>query len=165
MGTALFSAFSILTVILLIVGFALVIIEMIVPGFGLPGIIGAICLIAAVFITSTSFLEALIMILSILAVLGIMLAVVLRSFTKGKLFNPLILTEEQRKEKGYISYSNLEYLLGKSGVAITDLRPSGSADFDGVKFDVVADGEYISKGTAVRIFKVQGSKLCVKRIK
>ncbi|GFZ34082.1 hypothetical protein CSC2_46080 [Clostridium zeae] len=161
----LFSAFSALTIILLIIGFILVGIEMVVPGFGLPGIAGSICLIIAVFITVRSFVEALVMIVGIVTILGILLAVVLNSFTKGKLFKPLILTEEQHKNKGYISSNDLDYLLYKTGLTITDLRPAGAADFDGVKFDVVADGEYISKDTKVEIFKVQGSKLVVRKIK
>ncbi|QAA30648.1 NfeD family protein [Clostridium manihotivorum] len=161
----LFSAFSALTIILLIIGFILVAIEMVVPGFGVPGIAGSICLLAAVFITVRSFEEALIMIVGILAILGILLAIVLNAFTKGKLFKPLILTEEQHKDKGYISSVDLDYLLHKTGITITDLRPAGAADFDGVKFDVVADGEYISRNTKVEIFRVQGSRLVVRKIK
>ncbi|MNO81856.1 hypothetical protein D3C76_731130 [compost metagenome] len=81
------------------------------------------------------------------------------------MFKPLILSDEQKKEHGYISSSDLDYLLGKRGVAITDLRPSGSVDIDGVKFDVISDGEYISIGTKVEIFKVSGVKLLVKKVK
>jgi membrane-bound ClpP family serine protease len=56
-------------------------------------------------------------------------------------------------------------LLKKRGIAITDLRPSGSVDIDGVKFDVISDGEYISAGSKIEIFKVSGVKLLVKKIK
>ncbi|MFL0164486.1 NfeD family protein [Candidatus Clostridium helianthi] len=156
---------TVLTVLLLIVGFGLVLLEMHIPGFGLPGIAGAICLILAVVLTAENFAQALVMALGILAILGIMLGVVLTFFTKGKLFKPLILPDEQKKEHGYISSSDLDYLLGKSGVAVTDLRPTGSVDIDGVKFDVISEGEYINKGTNVEIFKVSGVKLLVKKVK
>lgn len=156
---------TVLTVLLLIIGFGLVFLEMHIPGFGIPGIAGAICLILAVVLTAENFAQAIVMALAILAVLGIMLAVVLTFFTKGKLFKPLILPDEQKKEHGYISSSDLDYLLGKRGVAITDLRPSGSVDIDGVKFDVISDGEYISVGSNVEIFKVSGVKLLVKKVK
>ena len=156
---------TVLTVLLLIVGFGLVLLEMHIPGFGLPGIAGAICLILAVALTAENFAQALVMALGILAILGIMLGVVLTFFTKGKLFKPLILPDEQKKEHGYISSSDLDYLLGKTGVAVTDLRPTGSVDIDGVKFDVISEGEYISKGTNVEIFKVSGVKLLVKKAK
>ncbi|NYC20373.1 membrane-bound ClpP family serine protease [Clostridium beijerinckii] len=156
---------TVLTVLLLVVGFGLVLLEMHIPGFGVPGIAGAICLILAVVLTAENFAQALVMILGILAILGIMLGVVLTFFTKGKFFKPLILPDEQKKEHGYISSSDLDYLLGKSGVAVTDLRPTGSVDIDGVKFDVISEGEYINKGTNVEIFKVSGVKLLVKKLK
>lgn len=156
---------TLLTVLLLIFGFILVFIEMHIPGVGFPGVLGAICLILAVVLTATTFAQALVMALCILAVLGVMLAIVLTWFTKGKVFKPLILADEQKKEHGYISSSDLDYLLGKKGVAITDLRPAGSVDIEGVKFDVVSDGEYISKDSKIEIVKVNGVKLVVKKIK
>ncbi|AGF54842.1 membrane-bound ClpP family serine protease [Clostridium saccharoperbutylacetonicum] len=156
---------TLLTLLLLIIGFGLVFLEMHIPGFGIPGILGAICLILAVALTAQNFAEGLVMTLGILAILGIMLGVVLTFFTKGKFFKPLILPDVQRKEHGYISSSDLDYLLGKKGIALTDLRPSGSIDIDGVKFDVISDGEYISSGTKVEIFKVSGVKLLVKKTK
>ncbi|MHC1682683.1 MAG: NfeD family protein [Clostridiaceae bacterium] len=156
---------TVLTVLLLVIGFGLVFLEMHIPGIGVPGVLGSICLILAVVLTAQNFAQALVMALAILAILGTMIGVVLTWFTKGKLFKPLILSEEQKKEHGYISSSDLEYLLGKRGIAITDLRPSGSVDIDGVKFDVISDGEYISNGTNVEIFEVSGVKLLVKKVK
>lgn len=156
---------TVLTVILLLIGFGLVFLEMHIPGFGIPGIAGTILLIMAVVLTAQNFAQALIMSLAILAVLGVMFGIVLTFFAKGKLFKPLVLSEEQKKEHGYISSSDLEYLLKKRGIAITDLRPSGSVDIDGVKFDVISDGEYISAGSKIEIFKVSGVKLLVKKIK
>ncbi|GKX67563.1 NfeD family protein [Inconstantimicrobium mannanitabidum] len=161
----LLSNITLITIILLIVGFGLVLLEMHIPGFGVPGIVGGICLILAVVLTAQNFAQALVMSLVILAVLGIMLGVVITFFSKGRLFKPLILSEEQKKEHGYISSSDLDYLLGKKGITITDLRPSGSVDIDGVKFDVISEGEYIPSGTNVEIFKVNGVKLVVKKSK
>lgn len=156
---------TVLTVILLLLGFGLVFLEMHIPGFGVPGIAGAIFLILAVALTAQNFAQALVMALAILAVLGTMLGVVMTYFAKGKLFKPLVLSDEQKKEHGYISSSDLDYLLNKKGIAVTDLRPSGSIDINGVKFDVISDGEYILAGSTVEIFKVSGVKLLVKKIK
>lgn len=154
---------TVLTTLLLIIGFGLIFMEMHIPGFGVPGILGAVSLIFAVVLTAQNFAQALVMIIGILVILGVMLGLVLTFFTKGKLFKPLILSDEQKKEKGYVSSSDLEYLLGKKGTAVTDLRPSGSVDIDGVKFDAISDGEYILNGSEVEIFKVNGVKLIVKK--
>lgn len=152
----------VLAIGLFIAGFILVGIEMITPGLHAPGIIGTACLIIAVFLVSDSFEMGAIVTIIVLALLGIMLAVILGMLSKGKLKSPIILKEEQKKDKGYISSNDLNYLLGKRGVALTDLRPTGVGNFDGIDFDVISEGKYISKGTKLVIYKVQGSKLIVK---
>ncbi len=50
-----------------------------------------------------------------------------------------------------VSPTNLSYLVGKTGVAVTDLRPAGIGAFDGVEFDVRAEGRYVTKDTPIRI--------------
>ncbi|MDF2486072.1 MAG: hypothetical protein K0R46_2240 [Herbinix sp.] len=154
----------IIAIILFIAGFILIGIEMAIPGFSIPGISGIVCLAVAIFLVSDSFVEGAIIALIIMALLGMMFAVILGLLSKAKLKSPIILKDEQNKEKGFISSSDLKYLLGKHGVAITDLRPSGTADFDGIEFDVISEGKYISKDTKLVIYKVQGSKLIVKAI-
>lgn len=153
---------TIISWICFIIGLALVVIEMFHPGFGAPGIAGGILLIAGVLFTAKSVTEALFMMSIILAILCIALVLVLQSATKGRLSKKLILFEEQKKESGYIGTEDLDYFLGKKGIAITTLRPSGTADFDGVKIDVVTQGEYIEKGAAIIILKVQGRRIVVK---
>ena len=55
--------------------------------------------------------------------------------------------------------------LGKEGVVLSTLRPAGIAEFDGVRLNVVSDGEYIRKNAQVRIDKVEGARIVVKEIK
>ncbi len=152
----------VIAVICLVAGFLLLAVEVAMPGFGLPGISGIICLVAAVFCVADSFQEGIIITLVILALLGIMFTVILRLMSSGKLRSPLILKDEQTKAEGYLSSNDLKYLLGKKGTATTDLRPSGTGEFEGITFDVISEGTYITKGTSLVIFKVQGSKLVVK---
>lgn len=153
---------SIAAIVLLVAGFVLLGIEMVVPGFSVPGISGIICLVAGVLLAADSIEEGIIITLIVLALLGIMFAILLGLLSKGKLKPPIILKEEQKAEDGYISSKDLDYLLGKEGVAATDLRPSGMGDFDGVVLDVISGGTYIRKGTPLVIDKVKGSKLVVK---
>jgi membrane-bound ClpP family serine protease len=152
----------ILAIILFIAGFVLIAIEMIIPGFSVPGITGIICLLIGIFLVSDSIQEGAIITIIVLTLLGIMLALILGILSKGKLKSPIILKHEQNKENGYISSSDLKYLQGKQGIALTDLRPTGSGDFDGITLDVISEGNYINKGTKLVIYKVEGSKLIVK---
>jgi len=151
--------------ICLVVGLGLVIIEMFAPGFGASGVTGIILLILGVVMTADTVTEALIMIIVIIVILCIALAIVLRSATKGRLSrSPLILSDTAKKESGYISTKDLEGYLGKEGTALTVLRPAGTADFDGVKLDVVSEGEFIPAGSKVKIMEVAGRRVVVGRV-
>lgn len=149
-------------ILLLVAGFILVGIELVLPGFSVPGVSAIISLVAGVFILADSPMEAAVITITVLALLGILMAVILWLLSKGKLRNPIILEEEQRRDEGYLSASDLQYLLGRSGVARTDLRPSGIARLDEVNFNVMSEGNYISAGAEVEIIKVEGSKLIVR---
>lgn len=152
----------IIAIILFIAGFILIGIEMIAPGISAPGIAGTACLIVGIFLASDSIEEGVVITIILLVLLGIMLAIILGVLSKGKLKSPIVLKEELNKEKGYISSSDLNYLLGKRGVATSDLRPTGTGSFDGIELDVISEGKYIIKGTKLVIERVQGSKLIVK---
>ncbi|MDP4144088.1 MAG: NfeD family protein [Bacillota bacterium] len=153
---------SFLAIICFILGFLLVIVEMFHPGFGAPGIAGGILLIIGIILTAQNLIQVLILVIIIFAVLAFALTLVLQSATKGRLSKILVLHEEQKKETGYIGTEDLNYFLGHEGVTLTILRPSGTADFDGIKLDVVSEGEFIDKDTKVKIIKVQGRRIVVR---
>ena len=56
-----------------------------------------------------------------------------------------------------------EELVGASGVAATLLRPVGTGPFGNRRLNVVSDGEYIPKGTAIRIVRVKGNRIVVQQ--
>lgn len=145
-----------------LIGLILVVVEMHIPGFGASGIGGGALLIIGIVLTAKSLLDAFILILLVLLLLGLAMTVVLQSAAKGKLNKSLVLSHSLNKESGYIGTEDLEYFVGKEGKAITVLRPAGTADFDGVRLDVVSEGEFIQKGTEVLITSVQGRRIVVK---
>ncbi|MGQ0613064.1 MAG: NfeD family protein [Planctomycetaceae bacterium] len=55
----------------------------------------------------------------------------------------------------------LTELLGSVGEAVSPLRPSGIAQFDGRPFDVVTDGVPVERGTRVRVVEVSGNRVIV----
>ncbi len=154
----------VLGIVLFLVGFILLGIEMVVPGFGVPGISGIVCLIVGLFLTADTIEEGIIILLIILALLAIMFAIILKLLSAGKLKSPIILKDELTTESGFISSNDLNYLLGKKGTAATDLRPAGRGSFAGVEFNIMSESKYIMKDTPIEICKVEGSKLIVKEI-
>jgi len=55
-------------------------------------------------------------------------------------------------------------LIGKIGVADSDLNPSGTVLIDNEIYDVKTDGELVESGRGVRVLRVRGSKIWVKRV-
>lgn len=160
----LIQSIGLLSVIFFGIGFLLVIIEIFVPGFGVPGVLGIAFLIAGVIVTAKTLMQALILIIIILAMLGVLTSMVLKSASKGKLSKKIVLSTSIKKEDGYIGASDMQFFLDKTGTTLTILRPSGTVDFDGVKLDVVSEGDFIPKGTEVKVIKVEGRKIVVKQI-
>jgi membrane-bound serine protease (ClpP class) len=55
-------------------------------------------------------------------------------------------------------------LLGKIGVTDTELRPSGTVLIGNEIYDAKTDGECIEEGRGVRVTRVKGNKIFVRRV-
>ncbi|MEX2269943.1 MAG: NfeD family protein [Vicinamibacterales bacterium] len=53
--------------------------------------------------------------------------------------------------------------LGRSGTALSPLRPAGIADIDGARVDVVSDGGFIEAGAPIEVTRVDGNRIVVRR--
>lgn len=149
-------------ILLLVAGFILVGVEMVVPGFGLPGLSGIACLIGGILLTAKTVEQGLTITVIVVVLLAVMLTVVLLFLKTVK--PPFVLEDELKAEHGQLNASDLEYLVGKEGVASTDLKPAGKCDIEGVEFDVRAEGRYIEKGTRVRINRIYENTIMIKEI-
>ena len=156
-----FTNLSTWSVILFILGFLLVIVEMFNPGFGVPGALGIVFLIVGVIVTAETVEQGIFMGVIILAILAVMLTIVLYSASKGRLSKKLILKDATDRQSGFSGTEDMKYLLGKSGKAVTPLRPAGCADLDGVRLDVVTRGEFIDKDVPVTVIEVEGNRIVV----
>ena len=74
-------------IILLVLGFGLVVLEMYLPGFGAPGILGFILLVAGVIALRPTPLQALLISVVIIILLCIALSIFVHSASKGRLSN------------------------------------------------------------------------------
>lgn len=149
-----------------VLGLGFLVAEMFMPGFGLPGISGIILELIAIVLVYLRFggLAALGMTLIVLALVAIALSLALRSVNKGRLSkSSVILSAEETPEEGYVATQDMDVFLGREGVTTTVLRPTGMAEFDGVKLNVSADGEYIAKDEPVRVIRVEGARVVVKK--
>ncbi len=159
------SNIGVIQAILLIVGLTLIFAEIFTPGFGIAGITGIVLVIIGIIITAKTIFEALVMILILFVIVGIVFFFVFRSATRGKLSKSLVLTDTMNKESGYGSTDDLKSMIGKEGIALSVLRPSGIGDFDGIKLDVVTEGEYVPSGSRIKIIEISGPRIVVREVK
>lgn len=57
---------------------------------------------------------------------------------------------------GYIAGATRDDLIGAQGIALTDLRPSGTVHVGDERLDVVSDVGYVPKEARVRIIRSEG---------
>jgi len=146
-----------IAIILIVIGIILLIAEIFIPSFGITGVIGIILILVGVVFTSDSFIGGLLLFTIILVVTLILMYIAYKVLSSVK--SPLILQESLKVDK---PNEKLQFFIGKTGKAITPLRPSGTADFDGVRLDVLARGEFIESGTKVVVDEINGKKIIVK---
>lgn len=148
-------------IVLLIAGFVLIGIEMVVPGFGAPGICGIVALVAGICLTADTIEEGILITVVVIVALGILMAVILGLLSRKKFHSPIVL-DADLKAGAPISASDLDYLLKKEGTASTDLKPAGKGDFEGIELDIFSEGPYITKGSPIVISRINGNRLMVR---
>ena len=155
---------QIIGVILLLAGLVLIGVEISMPGFGVPGITGIIGVALGIVLTATSIEQGLVLAIIVVVVVAVMFTVSLAYLSSKKHKTPVVLDEEVKFEDGMLNPSDLEYLIGKEGVAVSELRPAGKGRFNEVVFDILSEGTWISRGSRIRIVKIRENHLIVKEI-
>ncbi len=166
---------SIIEILMFVVGLGLILLEVfVIPGFGVAGISGLSLIIVSLFLSmlgADPFLDFNAISMAIIRLtIGLVAALILiflvaRFLPKSNFFKKFVLSEEEKADAGYTSRSNLSELLGAEGVALTTLRPAGTADFSGRRVDVVADSEYIESGKPIVVTEVEGMRVVVREKK
>ncbi|NNM99553.1 MAG: hypothetical protein HKL91_07135 [Candidatus Eremiobacteraeota bacterium] len=161
-----YSGFADWTIVLIaIIGVLGVLWELhIVPGHTLPGALGALLLLGALlFSFGTPYLVAGVEALAtaiVLATIGFSMA--LRAYPENAWSSRLALAAVQGPD--FVTAPNRFDLMGRSGMALTYLRPAGHALIDGERIDVLTEGEFIAAGTPIHVVRVEGSRIFVEPI-
>jgi len=147
--------------IMMLVGVALLVVEMYVPGFGAPGISGIILLVLGFVLLKPPLAEGLILFAILAAILCVALSICLYSASKGRLSKSKLVLNDVAVSASAAGNNDLNYFIGRVGVTHTALRPAGIGEFDGVKLNVVSDGEFIAKDKPIRVQSVEGNRIVV----
>jgi membrane-bound serine protease (ClpP class) len=131
------------------------------PGHGISGVLGAIALFAAVVLAfGLSFIFIAAQAISIAIVLSAIFTVLAtRVYPESAFFRRITFAGVQGPD--YVASRDFTALLGVTGLATSYLRPAGVAHVDGERVDVLTEGDFVPAGSAVRVTRVQGSRVFV----
>ena len=168
-----------LEVLLFVTGLALLLVEiLLIPGFGWTGIAGIIFIVGSLVlamldftakpmdISSTMFVfNGMAKVFGACMVAVIAIAFLARNVQHIPYFSRLVHTSDLGEARAATIMEqhvpDLATMAGRTGTALTTLRPAGRADFAGTPIDVVTNGDFIEKGTCVRVLEVSGSRIVV----
>ena len=159
--------------LLIIAGFSLIMLEaFVIPGFGIVGISGIGIVVYGLYlllIPNVPVGEEVLsnandgfMIGLLGAVIGIYL--LLKLMVKTKFWKQLTAPGSQKKEDGYTNSFGWESLIDKIGEADTDLHPSGWVVVESKRFFMISEGDFIEKGSSVKILSVDGNRILVRKL-
>jgi membrane-bound serine protease (ClpP class) len=136
----------------------------VIPGFGWSGVLGLLALIGGfILAVSPGPADAALtfgIVISSLTLMGIALWHVATRMRAG---HPL-LGGMLRRDDGYIAALPRPELEGLDGIALTDLRPAGTAQVGDERLDVVSESGWVPAGSPVRVLRAEGYRHVVRAI-
>lgn len=166
-------------ILIFIAGVILIAVEIfVIPGFGVPGILGIILVVTGLTLSMTGNIGTDFTGIPLTAILKSFFIVVIASFlaiissfyiTKKMFtthaFGHLALDSTQLATDGFTSSDiNYQSMIGHKGIAHTVLRPAGKIKIGKEIYDATAEAGYIEKGNKIIVTSYQTSQLLVQKI-
>jgi membrane-bound serine protease (ClpP class) len=159
-------------ILLILAGLALIVIEIFfIPGFGLPGIVGMGALGVGFFLslvsarpTTADLWQAAAGVGIGLLIFGSVLVAFLRHLPASRRFAGILHQQGTPSAAGFVSAPTREDLVGKSGVAASELRPVGVAEIGGERVDVTTEGDFVRAGTAITVVRAEPMRIVVRPV-
>jgi membrane-bound serine protease (ClpP class) len=165
---------SALDLLLFVIGIALIAAEIfVVPGFGITGISGVICILLGIYLALVKkpipqfswdyeMLNTAMVVFVVFIVAGMAgIMIIWKMSPESRIKKLMVLSESLRTEDGYAASDNLASLVGQTGKSITHLRPAGRALINGEPFEVQSEGDFIEIDRALTVLRVAGNKVFV----
>jgi membrane-bound serine protease (ClpP class) len=130
----------------------------VIPGFGVIGVAGGLTLLLATLLTWFWFGASAAAGAALVSFVGPAVLFAIFAKTAGK---KLVLRASLPKTPDSRQTS---LTLGQQGRALTPLRPSGTAEFEQQRVDVVTDGLYVAAGEPLRVVEISGARIVVEGI-
>ena len=163
-------------IVVFALGVGLIIVEIfVIPGFGIAGVAGVILvfgsLLAALvgnigfdFPTGESISSAITTLAVTLVLFVILLFSLSRYLPRSERFGQLVLQPELASSAGYTAAETRDDLVGLEGTTITPLRPTGTVEINGDRFDATSVSDYVAAGVRVVVRSVRGGRIEVRAV-
>jgi membrane-bound ClpP family serine protease len=151
-----------IVILLVLLGLALVIIEVIfIPGTTVVGIAGFISMIIGIVLSFSYFgaETGWLTLGSSTAASGIFLYLAFRTNMWKRFALHSSIDSKVNEIEG------IKFVVGLEGLALSALRPGGKGEFGGNVTEVRTAGEYVDAGESIRIVKVSTNQIIVEKIK
>ena len=157
----------------ILTGLALIVLEaLVIPGFGVAGLGGFGLMIYGLYLLLLPDVpvgeEVLGQVMDgfLIGLVGAVIGLVLlaKLMIKTKFWEQLTAPDTQKKEDGYSNTLGWESLKGETGIADTDLHPSGWVRVKDQRIFVVSEGEFIEEGKEIQILSVDGNRVLVREL-
>jgi len=155
-------------------GVALIGVEIfLIPGFGLFGVLGGVGVLAGVYLsliggipTIPDFAQAGAILSTTILIILLTSWALLRHLPQSNRLarSGVFLATRGEREDGWASAARRPDLVGREGLALTDLRPSGTILIGEERVDAVSESEWIEDGTAVRVVSSEGYRHVVRSL-
>ncbi|MDE6288329.1 MAG: nodulation protein NfeD, partial [Muribaculaceae bacterium] len=164
-------------VVLFILGIVLIALEVfVIPGFGITGISGIVCIIASLLgamlgrealggIDFSGLGHACVTLVAGIALAAAGAWFLTSRFGPARFRRATTLDHSQRTEDGYIGVdSSLADLKGQLGNAVTDLRPAGKVKIGDTTCDAVSRDGFIEAGSEIKVVAFETAQVYVEKV-
>ncbi|MCC8435633.1 nodulation protein NfeD [Brevibacillus sp. M2.1A] len=145
---------------LFVIGILLMLLEIFLPG-GIVGAIGFLSIVTGLVMAAYDTKQGLASLGVAALITAIVTFLLVKKYGVKGLFSKFVLGETQSNEEGYVAPRDQRELEGKSGIALTPLRPAGVVKVEGKRVDAVSVGGFIEAGTAITVVQVEGTRIVV----
>ena len=148
--------FQMLGVIILVIGILCMVAEIFIPSFGVAGGMGFLAMTIGILLMAQTLVQGL-MYFAIMLFISVVFLILGYHFIGSS----KIALKNNLKEDTLPDYQRL---IGKRGKSLTPLRPSGTIELEGERYDVLTRGEFIGANEAIDVIAVENNCIFVGRL-
>ena len=152
-----------LPIILALFGLILIYIEFFIPG-GIMGLFGALLVISSIIIILVSDINIISLALFVIITLTFLIITIKVALWQVKKTGKRGTVFLETDQMGYFASTYDKNLIGQTGIAGSDLKPSGYVIVNDKSYQAVSKGRYINKGQNIQVIAGEGARLIVKEI-